>query len=161
MSFYYLISTSAGLIFSFLLACGNGQTSSIPKSSKEPTDKPETYLVSDKPKNQNEQASLGSSKQRQTGQTAGVSWEIPGRWEIQPPRMMRVATYLIPKTTNSEEPSECAVFFFGQGQGGSAEGRNKRDAPAQRQFKLRQRGGPGRRPCLNRGQGRHNLGPSA
>ena len=121
MSFYYLISTSAGLIFSFLLACGNGQTSSIPKSSKEPTDKPETYLVSDKPKNQNEQASLGSSKQRQTGQTAGVSWEIPGRWEIQPPRMMRVATYLIPKTTNSEEPSECAVFFFGQGQGGSVD----------------------------------------
>jgi len=34
---------------------------------------------------------------------------------------MRVATYLIPKDAEDDEPGECAVFYFGRGQGGSVD----------------------------------------
>ena len=32
-----------------------------------------------------------------------------------------MATYLIPQAEGDDEPGECAVFFFGQGQGGSVD----------------------------------------
>jgi hypothetical protein len=43
---------------------------------------------------------------------------IPKGWTEQPARMMRVATYAIPPAAGAEA-GECAVFFFGTGQGGS------------------------------------------
>src|ERR1700682_427847 len=46
---------------------------------------------------------------------AGVQWTIPPGWSAQPARQMRVATYTVP------EDGECAVFFFGQGQGGAVD----------------------------------------
>jgi len=47
----------------------------------------------------------------------GVRWVVPKAWTEQPARMMRVATYAVPAATGAEA-GECAVFFFGAGQGG-------------------------------------------
>jgi hypothetical protein len=46
---------------------------------------------------------------------AGIRWTVPSNWKSQGERPMRLATYQIP------EGGECAVYYFGQGQGGSAE----------------------------------------
>ena len=54
------------------------------------------------------------------GSGGGVRWVVPAGWTAQPPRQMRVATYSIPAKPGSE-PGECGVFYFGRGQGGSAE----------------------------------------
>ncbi len=54
------------------------------------------------------------------GTAAGVRWSVPVGWTEQPPRPMRVATYTVPAAKGAE-PGECAVFYFGKGQGGSVE----------------------------------------
>lgn len=47
---------------------------------------------------------------------AGVAWTVPQGWEEQGARAMRAASYTI--RTNREGTAECAVFYFGTGQGG-------------------------------------------
>ncbi len=54
------------------------------------------------------------------GSAAGVRWSVPARWSEQPSRAMRVATYNVPGA-NGAEAGECAVFYFGEGRGGSVE----------------------------------------
>jgi hypothetical protein len=51
----------------------------------------------------------------------GLRWTMPGGWRAQPERPMRAATYTIAAATGDREPGECAVFFFGRGQGGSVQ----------------------------------------
>lgn len=60
-------------------------------------------------------ASLGQGK----GSVAGVQWSVPKRWSEQGAREMRAATYTIPAAQGDPEPAECAVFYFGNSQGGS------------------------------------------
>jgi hypothetical protein len=50
---------------------------------------------------------------------AGVRWNPPQRWSQQPERPMRVATYSVPSAQGDPEGGECAVFYFGAGQGGT------------------------------------------
>jgi len=50
----------------------------------------------------------------------GVRWSVPARWKEKPERPMRVATYAVPAAEGAAE-GECAVFYFGKGQGGSVE----------------------------------------
>ncbi|HSP07122.1 MAG TPA: hypothetical protein VLR94_08085, partial [Acidobacteriota bacterium] len=50
---------------------------------------------------------------------AGIEWTIPASWKLQPDRPMRVVTYSIPAAAGDSEGAECAVFFFGSGQGGN------------------------------------------
>jgi hypothetical protein len=51
---------------------------------------------------------------------AGVKWTAPAAWKTEAgARPMRVATYDIPATPGDKDNAECAVYFFGQGQGGS------------------------------------------
>ena len=45
---------------------------------------------------------------------AGLHWTVPAGWKTGGPKPMRAATYLV-------EDSECVVYFFGQGQGGSVQ----------------------------------------
>lgn len=52
---------------------------------------------------------------------AGVRWTVPTRWIEQAARQMRVATYAVPRASGDPEDGECAVFFFGSGQGGDVE----------------------------------------
>jgi hypothetical protein len=52
---------------------------------------------------------------------AGLQWKVPQAWTPQGERMMRVATYTIPMAEGDQEAGECAVFFFGTGQGGDVD----------------------------------------
>jgi hypothetical protein len=52
---------------------------------------------------------------------AGIQWTVPSTWKAEAQRPMRLATYTIPPATGDSEPAECGVYYFGQGQGGSAE----------------------------------------
>jgi hypothetical protein len=54
-------------------------------------------------------------------QAAGVAWRVPPGWEAEPARRMRIATYRIHATAGDPEDAECAVYFFGPGQGGTVE----------------------------------------
>lgn len=46
---------------------------------------------------------------------AGIHWTAPSNWKAQGERPMRLATYQV------QESAECAVYYFGQGQGGSVQ----------------------------------------
>jgi hypothetical protein len=52
---------------------------------------------------------------------AGIHWTPPASWQAQGERPMRAATYSVPATAGDKEPGECAVYYFGQGQGGTVE----------------------------------------
>ncbi len=52
---------------------------------------------------------------------AGIHWTRPEHWGMGPARQMRVATYTIPATEGDPEDAECAIFYFGSGQGGNIE----------------------------------------
>ncbi len=52
---------------------------------------------------------------------AGIHWTVPARWSALPPKPMRVATYIIPGPNGSADSAECAVYFFGTGQGGGVD----------------------------------------
>ena len=52
---------------------------------------------------------------------AGIRWQVPERWQVQPQRQMRIATYVVPAATKDVEAGECAVFYFGSGEGGDVE----------------------------------------
>ena len=52
---------------------------------------------------------------------AGVRWTPPAGWQAQPAQAMRAATYSVPPAPGDKAPGECAVYFFGAGQGGSIE----------------------------------------
>ena len=52
---------------------------------------------------------------------AGIQWKVPVGWSPQGERMMRAATYTIPMAEGDAESGECAVFFFGTGQGGGVD----------------------------------------
>jgi hypothetical protein len=46
---------------------------------------------------------------------AGVRWTVPANWKSEAQRPMRLGTYTV------AQGAECGVYYFGQGQGGSAE----------------------------------------
>jgi hypothetical protein len=50
----------------------------------------------------------------------GIAWKVPARWTAGAGSAMRVATYAVPATKGAEK-GECAVFFFGPGQGGGVD----------------------------------------
>ncbi len=54
-------------------------------------------------------------------QAAGIAWTVPTGWELGPEHQMRVATYRIHAIAGDPEDAECAVCFFGTGQGGTVE----------------------------------------
>lgn len=64
----------------------------------------------------------------------GLKWSVPPAWKSQPQRPMRAATYTAPRAPKDREDGECAVFYFGPGQGGGVDANLKRwigqfDAP--------------------------------
>lgn len=56
----------------------------------------------------------------------GLSWTVPSGWKVQGQKPMRVATYSVPAGKGDPEPGECAVFYFGRGQGGAVDANIKR-----------------------------------
>jgi hypothetical protein len=63
---------------------------------------------------------LGSSRVLAES-AAGVKWTAPAGWTAQEPRPMRAATYAIAPTSGDKTGAECAVYFFGRGQGGTVD----------------------------------------
>lgn len=49
---------------------------------------------------------------------AGLKWTAPAGWSNQGSTSMRAATYAIAAVSGDRDSAECAVFFFGAGQGG-------------------------------------------
>jgi hypothetical protein len=49
----------------------------------------------------------------------GLRWTMPAGWKAEAARPMRAATYAIAPAAGDRDSGECAVFFFGPGQGGS------------------------------------------
>lgn len=47
----------------------------------------------------------------------GLAWKVPSGWTDQGRRNLRLATYIIPGRGNDAR-AECAVYYFGAGQGG-------------------------------------------
>lgn len=60
---------------------------------------------------------LGTTK----GNAAGLQWSVPARWTQGGDRPMRAATYSIPSAAGDSAQGECAVFYFGNDQGGSVD----------------------------------------
>ena len=52
---------------------------------------------------------------------AGIHWTAPSGWNAQASRPMRAATYTVPSASGSHEDGECAVYYFGPGQGGTVD----------------------------------------
>jgi hypothetical protein len=50
---------------------------------------------------------------------AGLHWTPPPGWKSEGSTPMRVATYVLP--TGPNDRAECAVYFFGQGKGGTVD----------------------------------------
>jgi hypothetical protein len=76
---------------------------------------------SSEPKQQAEVAGKASTAGQATGSCApaGIEWKVPTGWVLGPEKAMRVATYM---AGGLDAPAECAVFFFGTGQGGDVDG---------------------------------------
>ena len=62
--------------------------------------------------------SLIAAGPAQAESASGLSWTAPPAWKSQGARPMRAATYVVPPSSGDKEPGECAVYFFGGGQGG-------------------------------------------
>lgn len=56
----------------------------------------------------------------------GLTWTAPAGWANQGARPMRAATYSVPAAAGDAEGGECAVYYFGAGQGGGVQANLKR-----------------------------------
>jgi hypothetical protein len=52
---------------------------------------------------------------------AGLRWTAPVSWKTQGAQPMRAATYTVAPARGDTAGGECAVYFFGAGQGGSVD----------------------------------------
>jgi hypothetical protein len=52
---------------------------------------------------------------------AGLKWTAPKGWRTEAAQSMRAATYTAPPVPGDAARAECAIYFFGQGQGGSVD----------------------------------------
>jgi hypothetical protein len=67
----------------------------------------------------NQEAKATTTAQWATsGVVAGIEWKVPTGWVKGGEKPMRAATYTV---GNGDALAECAVFFFGTGQGGEVE----------------------------------------
>lgn len=55
------------------------------------------------------------------GSVAGIHWSIPADWSELAPRPMRAATYALSEAASEFPATECAVYYFGAGQGGGVQ----------------------------------------
>jgi hypothetical protein len=51
----------------------------------------------------------------------GVEWHPPSRWITELAQGMRLASYVIPPASGGGESAQCAVYYFGPGQGGGVD----------------------------------------
>ena len=51
----------------------------------------------------------------------GIAWTVPAGWGPGPEHQMRIATYHVRAIAGDPDEGECAVYFFGTGQGGTVQ----------------------------------------
>jgi hypothetical protein len=51
----------------------------------------------------------------------GVEWQTPKRWVGELAQGMRLASYIVPAPREGGENAQCAVYYFGPGQGGGVD----------------------------------------
>jgi hypothetical protein len=66
------------------------------------------------------QSAQPEMRQGPSNAVAGIHWSAPSSWKELPARQMRVVTYGVPAQGDGEG-AECAVFYFGHGEGGDVE----------------------------------------
>jgi len=65
----------------------------------------------------------GMPSATQAGAGGGLVWTKPASWNEEPPSSsMRKAQYSLPAAAGDPDPGQCAVFYFGAGQGGDIQG---------------------------------------
>ncbi len=67
-----------------------------------------------------------SGSRAQAEAAGGLQWNAPSDWTSQGSTRMRAATYVVPAAAGDSEDGECAVYFFGPGQGGSVQANIRR-----------------------------------
>jgi len=102
---------SAFLLLFVFAGCGDSNVETIDRNQVATADQGSSQQAQPSPANPH--AMNGPS-----ATVAGVSWSVPSEWETGPERPMRVATYWVGQGSNQ---GDCAVFFFGPGQGGTVE----------------------------------------
>ena len=105
---------AAILLLAALAGCGGGDAEKARLAFEEPGDS--TRLPAGHPP-------VGASAAAQPGAgtadaVAGLEWQPPAGWTRGEDRPMRVATYLVGAAPGDSEGGECAVYYFGSGQGG-------------------------------------------
>ncbi|MBI3872138.1 MAG: hypothetical protein HY304_03560 [candidate division Zixibacteria bacterium] len=92
-----------------VIGCGDSNVETIDKGKAAATPHQETTDASTgRPQSIPPPSGNGAS-------AAGIAWNPPAGWKAGAPRPMRAATYTI---GTGDGAAECAVFFFGAGQGG-------------------------------------------
>lgn len=111
----------------FLTGCDQNVAppGSAPKQNA-PAQKSAQELPAGHPAVQGGSEAVSGTAGSKTDSAAGVSWTTPARWVPQGQRAMRAATYRVPPASGDSEGGECAVFFFGRGQGGDVDANVKR-----------------------------------
>jgi hypothetical protein len=51
----------------------------------------------------------------------GIEWQTPKRWVTELAQGMRLASYIVPAPRDGAENAQCAVYYFGSGQGGGVD----------------------------------------
>ena len=55
----------------------------------------------------------------ESGSNPGIAWKVPARWTTQGGNPMRLATYVVGGPNKTQ--AQCAVYYFGAGQGGTVQ----------------------------------------
>ncbi len=108
------------------VACGGGSEQASGKSSTPPAPEPSAPasdssipLVDSRG---NVVPGMPSAAPAEAG-SGGLIWTVPSTWIEEPPASsMRKAQYSLPAAPGDPEPAQCAVFYFGAGQGGDIQG---------------------------------------
>lgn len=97
----------AGVGLGVFAGCGDSNVETVAKNEAPqtaPAERPNPHATSE---------TAGGS-----AAVAGITWSVPANWKIGPERQMRKATYIV---GDGADAADCAVFFFGPGQGGDVE----------------------------------------
>lgn len=104
----------AGVFALVITGCGNDDQEKARLAFQQPLSVPSGTDTADDATRKVEPESISG-----THQVAGLGWNIPESWMTGKKRTMRVATYVVPAVSGDSENGECAVFYFGSGQGGT------------------------------------------
>ena len=106
------------------LACSPGTGENAPAAAGRPAADPGAASAASSPPLPAGHPPVGDGQVAPSGapQGAVIAWTTPASWKQEPPTSrMRYAQYRVSGVDGDPDDAECAVFYFGPGQGGSPE----------------------------------------